>query len=66
MIKFSAKSLNNYIERVLIFFKLNSLTAENRIMVNFIEEIKGTIGLNLQFSIFINSSLDFSQLNKAA
>jgi signal transduction histidine kinase len=69
LIKLSAKSLNNYIEGILVFYKSDGLTAENRTKVNlfdFIEEIKGTISVNSQVSIFVDSSLDFLQLNKAA
>ncbi|MFT7351460.1 MAG: signal transduction histidine kinase [Flavobacterium sp.] len=69
LIKLSAKSLNNYIEGILIFYKSEGLTAENRTKVNlldFIKEIKGSISVNSQVSIGINSSLDFLQLNKAA
>lgn len=69
LIKLSAKSLNNYIEGILVFYKSDGLTAENRTKVNvfdFIEEIKGTISVNSQVSILIDSSLDFLQLNKAA
>jgi signal transduction histidine kinase len=68
-IKISAEALNNYIEGILIFYKSDGLTAENRSTIdiyNLIEETKKTIGINSKSIIEIDSEIKVLQINKAA
>lgn len=68
-IKISAKSLNNYIEGILVFYKSDGLSAEFRTNVDLkglIEEIKRTIGINSKDCISLHSDLFSVQLNKPA